>query len=165
LSLTDGIDDADGTGEVSAFASFFPAGNKVNGGNSSAIAGWDAGYISQSTTPAGTYYGEVYSASHIANGGKLRVVLTWDSTATCTNPGTVYADCTGDSMDADLDLLVYDHTNNNLEAWSYSSSDNMEFVQFSTVAGRTYDIKIYAYQWFRSSTRFGISWLQSLVGN
>lgn len=162
LILTDGVDDRDGAGEVNALVALVPAANKLDGGNSPSLAGWDAGTIAQATTPVGSYYSEIYSASHFANGGRLRVVLSWGATASCTNQSNP-SSCSSTVNDADLDLVVIDHAGGT-PVFSSSRIDNYEIVELPTTSGHTYDIRIQAHSWTATSTRFGIAWLQWDLG-
>ena len=120
------------------------------------MVGFDYGSIYNSTA-AGTDYSEVYKASTPFSTLKLRVVLSWDSTATCSNMGTGSASCSADSMDADLDLRVRRESDNH--TWySDTSGASYEYIQIDATAGETYDIIINVYSWTATYTYFGLSW-------
>jgi hypothetical protein len=107
LDLHDSIDDRDGAGEldVATAVTIADSANKVDGGNAARSSGFDYGTLTSSGTPTGNYYSETYVASKNA-WHRLRVVLNWDSTASCTTSGGSTT-CSSDQLDADLDLYVY----------------------------------------------------------
>ncbi len=82
----------------------------------------------------------------------MKVVLVWDSTSTCsatgTNPDTGGSICTAwssDTLDADMDLQVYD-ANNNLVAQSDSYDNNYETVDVPVTQGESLYFRIHLYQ-------------------
>lgn len=154
------IDDRDGAGLLDANRSNIITSNRVLPNTTQQWYGWDWSQMSSSSTPAGSFSTSVYSAYHVVASGRLRVVLSWDSHATCTNPSLDTGSCASDALDADLDLYVYRHSDNQRMGYSTSSADSYEFVEFETTAGETYDIKIYAWSWTSSYTYYGIAWYQ-----
>ena len=146
LNLGDAIDDADGAGEVSVSDALVLAdgSKKVDGGNAAAWAGHDYGTISSTSTPAGSWYSEVYTARS-SSWHRLRVVLSWDATATCTNPSDPNnVLCSGQTLDGDFDLYVYRKSDGYLMASSVSSDNSYEFVEFDVTPNVEYEIKIKA---------------------
>jgi hypothetical protein len=157
LDLDDGTDDRDGAGEANA-AKALRLGdnaNKVNGGNSAVALGFDYGSMNSTDTPAGNWYSEVYNAKSNESNKRIRVVLTWAASATCSD-ATDKTTCTDNWLDADLDLYVY--RNGQLIDGSYSYDNSFEFVEFDAVADATYEIKIRVYSWTALSTKFGLAW-------
>lgn len=164
LSLVDGVDDRDGVGELNAMMSVAVAGNRRVPGSAPSQFGYHSGTITQASTPAGTFVAGSYRASHLIANGKFRIVLSWDSTATCTNPDLSSATCASDVLDADLDFYVYRDSTGALVAGSNTVPNSYEFVEFSTTPGETYTIRIYVNSWTNSYTYFGISWFQASFG-
>ncbi len=160
LVLDDGFDDRDGAGLVNVGRAVYIGSSayKRDGGNSPIAVGHDYGSVASASTPTGTWYSEVYHARTTTAGRRLRVVLTWDSTATCTSPTTTSASCTADSPDADLDLYVYKASDGSLVTNSASWSNTYEFIEFDAVQNEEYLIKFKPYSWHASSTYFGIAW-------
>jgi hypothetical protein len=157
LDLGDATDDRDGAGELSISTSAIVGAqsNKVNGGNDPSWMGFDYGTIQKSSTPASSYYGETYHASVPYSGRRLRIVLTWDGTAVCSD-GDDPTSCSGHSLDADFDLVV--KTNGNPVAFSYSYDSPFEFVEFDAQPNQTYDIYVWVSSWEATSTHFSIAW-------
>jgi hypothetical protein len=86
---------------------------------------------------------------------RFRAVLTWDAT-----PGGCDAfgnNCTGSTIDGDLDLGVTDNTSG-LTAWSMSYDSTYEVLDFAVTPGRTYTIKVKKHATSRSSTYVGLAW-------
>jgi hypothetical protein len=160
LNLSDGTDDTDGAGEVSVSDALLvgDASKKVDGGYAAASMGHDYGTMSSTSTPAGTWYSEVYTARS-TSWNRLRVVLSWDASTTCTNPGTPgLVSCSGQTLDGDLDLYVYRKSDGALVATSTSSNNSYEFLEFDVTPNVEYEIKIRAYSWNAASTYFGLAW-------
>lgn len=160
LSLSDATDDKDGAGAANALLAVALADSQNNGhsAGSARALGWDKHGITSASTPAASFYSETWSMRVGGSGYKARVVLSWDGTVTCTNPGTPgSASCNATALDADLDLYVYD--GDNLVARSNSSPNSFEFAEFTPTAGTTYTIKVWAHSWIASGTYFGLAWL------
>lgn len=157
LSLSDGTDDRDGAGEINAEMAnrLAGSGNKMNGSNTACERGFDYGTITNSDPATGDYYSEVYRAKTTSSGKRIRIVLTWDGTATCTDP-TDKTTCSGSGPDADFDLEVF--RNGNLVYSSLSALNTFEFIEFAADANETYEVKIKAYSWTSGSSFFGIAW-------
>jgi len=102
LDLGDSVDDRDGAGELNIVAAHFIASNPVQGGNTPAAYGYAFDSMTKTNTLAGTWHADVFHAVHSVTNGRLRVVLNWDSTATCTNPTLDTYSCATDTLDADL---------------------------------------------------------------
>lgn len=156
LDLADNVDDRDGAGEIDAEMGgrLAAASNKVDGGNTAVERGFDYGSISNADPVAGHFYSEVYHMKTVSTAQRMRIVLTWDASATCSDP-TDKTTCSGSGPDADLDLYVY--KNGNLFAYSGSSLNTFEFIEFAATANDTYDIKIQAYSWTATGTYFSLA--------
>lgn len=157
LSLRDAVDDRDGAGEVDISKANRTGGSlaKRNGGDTPSAYGHDYGTLTSSSTPAGTFYSEVYNLD-LSTVQPTRVVLTWDGSGACTDVYDVTT-CSSDTLDADLDLFLYDPNGNNV-AYSSSSNNSFEFIQFQPSTSGTYTVKIQPYSWTASSTYFGLAW-------
>lgn len=165
LSLSDGIDDRDGAGELSIFRALTVAAQRTGPGSTPIPAGFYSGVIYSSSTPASSWFASSYRASHATTGGRLRVVLTWDSTATCTNPSLDTYSCSANNLDADLDLYVFRDSDGALMASSTSNPNSYEFVEFATASGETYTAHIWVDGWTSSATFYGVAWRQGLFHN
>ncbi len=157
LDLSDGTDDRDGAGAVNfALATTLAqAGNKKNGGNDPAQAGFDYGTMNFTSDFTNGYYNEVYQARFPFSGMRLRVVLAWDSSASCSDSSDPLS-CTSDTLDGDLDLEVY--MNGYFYDASTSWDNSYEFVEIPMAANTTYQIKIRRASYTNPSTYFGIAW-------
>jgi len=114
--------------------------------------GWDGSGFSLNVYQAQSYYQAGY---------RLRVVVTWASTATCTYSSPPY-NCIVDVPDADLDLHVYD-PNGAPVGSSTSYNNNYEIVDIPiTNTTGNYTIKIKKFGFYPSSTYFGIAWTRYL---
>jgi hypothetical protein len=164
LRLRDDVYDHDGAGELNlAIATTLAqTAYKVNGGNSPIQLGYDYGTMNLVGGFDGNgYYIEQYNARYPFSGMRIRVVLTWDSLASCSNGADEHS-CTSDVLDADLDLEIWA---NGSVVWSSTSYDNSyEFVEFVASANQTYQIKIRLMQRTNYSTYFGIAWNTWLYG-
>ena len=148
-------DHRDGAGEVDARKAVDLASSsyKKDGGNTACPKGFDMTFLQSSTTSASSYYSEEYKMKTTESGKRARVVITWDGTATCSNPAT--GTCSGATEDANLDLVVTAGGS----SWVSDSADNTyEFLEFDVTAYVEYTIKIYVYDWTTSSTFVGLAW-------
>lgn len=157
LSLTDTTDDRDGAGAVNIELALSMAGSsyKKNGGNTACQAGHDYGTMNFSSDFTNNYYNEVYKAKFPFSGMRMRVVLAWDSTASCTDSSDP-SSCTSDNLDGDLDLYV--STGGRWVATSASWDNSYEFVEFNVQANVEYEIRVYKSSSTASSTYFGLAW-------
>lgn len=157
LDLSDATDDRDGAGAVNfALATTLAqASNKKNGGNDPAQAGFDYGTMNFTSDFTDGYYNEVYQARFPLSGMRLRVVLAWDSTASCSDSSDPES-CTSDTLDGDLDLEVF--MNGSFYDASTSWDNSYEFVEIPMAANTTYQIKIRRASYTNPSTYFGIAW-------
>jgi len=174
ISLTDQVDDTEGVGEVNATLAtqFAASSNKKTTGNTAVARGFDGDGMAATTTPNYNFLAGVYTArassSSVTSTTKLRVILTWDASAgssnNCTNTSSAASvACDAQQLDADIDLYVYRHSDGQpMGVASVSATSNWEVVQFGVAEGLQadvdFDIKIYAYQWYNSSTYYGIAW-------
>ncbi len=87
--------------------------------------------------------------------GRVRVVITWDSSVTCNASGT---DCTSDTPDADLDLEVRDAAG--AVVCTSSSYDNThEVCDFeASSSGLSYTARATKYNFPAPNTYFSIAW-------
>lgn len=127
------IDEKDGAGELNAFVAVLlgAAANYRTPGQTPATLGYAYGtldFSSDCTTGVCSNY--VYSIQGNSKGLPVRVVLTFDATAVCTDASSE-ASCAEDHLDADLDLLVRDSSTNAIVAASQSYDNSVEFVQFT----------------------------------
>jgi len=158
LDLTDTTDDRDGAGELNIELAMSMAGSayKVNGGNTPIQAGHDYGTMNFSNDfDANGYYDEVYKVTFPFSGKRTRVVLTWDSTASCTDSSDP-SSCTSDTLDADLDLYV--SLGGRWVTYSTSWDNSYEFVEFDVSPNVTYEIRVKLNSSNASSTYFGLAW-------
>ena len=165
LNLGDGTDDRDGAGELNlAIAtSLASASNKVDGGNTAVQQGFDYGTMDFANDFAAGYYRETYNVKYPLSNMRIRAVLTWDAKATCTS-GSDPSSCTSDTLDADLDLRVYD-SNWTLVAYSTSSDNNYELVEFAATANMTYHIRVFAYSHANPTTYFSLAFNTWVYGS
>ncbi|MEZ4266892.1 MAG: S8 family serine peptidase [Myxococcota bacterium] len=161
LDLMDAVDDRDGAGELSVQRSLSIAytSSKRDGGNTPVSVGHDYGTMTSSGTPAGSLYAETYYVKTTFADLRLRAVLSFDATTTCTNPALTTASCVAPTLDGDLDLFVYRDSDGVLMAYSATAANSYEFVEFAVQPNVTYRIVISAYSWTSSNTYWGLSWL------
>ena len=158
LDLLDAVDDRDGAGEVDAEVAvgLAAATCKVNGNNNPSELGHDYGTITAAGTPAGQFYSEQYRALTSSQSKRIRVVLSWDGTANCTDSADSTT-CGATSLDADFDLEVFD--GDGIQKGISNTTDNSyEFVEFEPDPDQTYTIKIKVWSWTATQTYFGLSW-------
>ncbi|NOZ02876.1 MAG: S8 family serine peptidase, partial [Deltaproteobacteria bacterium] len=157
LNLNDTTDDRDGAGEMNIELAMSMSGSsyKVNGGNTPVQAGFDYGTMTFSSDFTNNYYNEVYYARYPFSGQRMRVVLAWDSTASCTDASDP-SSCTSDTLDADLDIYV--STGGRWVATSASWDNSYEFVEFDVQPNVTYEIRVYKSSSTATSTFFGLAW-------
>ena len=167
LNLGDSYDDKDGAGELNITLSDAIAENRLTGtnptsGDPSNIRGYHKSVVTEADFDNTTgyyirrfYVGGPWSGSNL----RIRVVLTWDSTAYC-NDGD-HETCSGDVLDADLDLGLYSYPQGQWVAGSYSYDDNYEFVDFAAVPNQTYEIRIYRVGWNiqPEGTTLAVAWM------
>lgn len=160
LNLKDSIDDRDGAGEANATLAVQMANvsNRVSPGSAATARGMDYTIVFQADHAENTSLAP-YAAQTSASGKRLRAVLTWDASTTCTNvadPSTVA--CNASSLDADLDLWVLRHDNGKIMDYSNTYVGSYEFVEFAAEPGVQYDIKVKFSKWWNPSTYYAISW-------
>jgi hypothetical protein len=161
-------DHRDGAGEVNGEFAVDLANSNHHQYNGTATAGWSKGYamssLDSSTTPEADFYdlpwfeGEAqkreYRLTTDQEGQKARIVLVWDGHATCSDPEE--GECESSGMDADLDLEVWDGVSTYY--YSESSYNTYEFLEIPLVKDRSYRIRIKVYDWYSTSTYFGLAW-------
>lgn len=163
LSLTDGVDDRDGAGLLNVDRSLQIAASRTppwTPGNWPVQQGFNYGTIYASTTPAGTWFSSMWKVPHVMTGGRLRGVLTWNASSTCTNPHLDTFSCLASQLQANLNLYVYRDSDGSLVGSSTSVADNYEVVEFATAPGEVYSIHIHVQSWSDTFTFFGIAWSQ-----
>ena len=158
LNLDDSVDDRDGAGLVNALQAWavLQSSSKVDGGNVAAQLGHDYGSITSSSTPAQTYYSEVYNAQ-VPAGGQLRVASLLQARPTCPqNPGSF--DCSADPYPLHA-LILYDGAL--LAGYSVGSGSNYQYIAKTNTSGatKTYTVRIYLADWGGlSATTWGLAW-------
>ncbi len=147
LDLNDSIDDKDGVGEVNELLATILAdpGRELFQGNSEDTATWLGYYKSTIYDSDFNAYGKYKYDFYVKNTtdriSTIRVVLTWDSTAVCSD-ATNETTCSEDTLDCDLDLHVYDAETGEGVALSSSWDNSYEFVQFQGKPYHVYRIEI-----------------------
>jgi len=157
LTLSDGTDDRDGAGElnIALAMSLGQSSNDKNPNNTASQAGFDTGSLDLVNGWTNGVWNSVYRAKYALSGMRIRVVLTWDSTASCSNPAD-RSTCTSNVLDAPLDLRVY--AGANLVASSASWENSYEIVEFEATANQEYTIKLVQAGRNANSTYYGIAW-------
>jgi hypothetical protein len=85
--------------------------------------------------------------------GRMRVVMSWNGTATCSAD---FTSCSADALDADLDLWVGDSSGNTVcQSTSWDSS--YEICDFPVTEGQQYTVRLYKYS-FNRRTYAGLAW-------
>jgi len=157
-------DDRDGAGEVDAFAATYLAldSNRMQADNEPSMFGWQLGSMSRTSDFEGSENNRWYVHDYYIDGNSfgwpVRVVLSWDASATCTDEDDPGSCLWLSHLDFDLDLYVYDTTTGRIVARSYSQSNSYEFVQFVPEADHDYRIAIKMYDYEEDSTYFGLAW-------
>lgn len=105
-------------------------------------------------------YGPSFNVS-IAVTGRLRAALAWDSTASGCPPDGY--GCTSDILDGDLDLELYDGSNN-LIYFSNSWDNSWEAIDLPVTAGETYRLQIRLVSQATTHTYAGIAWYNYVPG-
>jgi hypothetical protein len=159
LNLHDTVDDMDGAGLIEAWATFqiLRPENKRDGGNTAAEFGHDYGYMSASSTPAGTWYSEVWNA-YVPNNKRLRVVSMMSAWPACGSPPDE-TNCGSTAMPWHW-LQVRDGSTT--VASSFNSSNNYQYASRlnNSGAAKTYTIRISPSSWAGiGSTYFAIGWI------
>jgi hypothetical protein len=123
--------------------------NVANPGNYRQLFITSAGY------PTGS---NIDNTASFTAGRKVRAVIAWDSTATCSNLGSSSQGCSSDLLNADLDLQVFD-PNGNLVATAASFQNSAEVVDFTAPVSGTYKIRTHVYRFDAgTNTYLGIAW-------
>jgi len=161
FSRHDAIDDRDGAGLLNAETSSGIAALYTAPGAAPSPKGWFGGTLASVNVPVNGWYGPFRSFHNVA-GGRLRFVLSWDSTATCTNPSLDTGSCASDQMDADLDLYVFRDLDGALMGSSTTTNDSYEFVEFPTTAGHSYSAWLLVRSWTNPVTYIGVAWRQGV---
>ncbi len=87
--------------------------------------------------------------------GRMRVIVNWDATASCTVDGS---DCSSDVLDADIDLHVYDSSGQTLLCSSLTFGSSWEGCEFPVTAGSTYAVKLNIASANQDKTYYGLAW-------
>jgi hypothetical protein len=163
LDLTDNVDDKDGAGEINVEKSVSIAGsvNKVDRNNTPRSSGHDYETMASSDFYLVNdlmVYNGIYYAQRVTGGNRLRVVLVWDATATCTDPSDA-STCGTSVLDGDFDLKVYNVTKDEVADMSLSWDNGFEFVEVPDPDGDVFAITISGtFASGVSSTYMGIAW-------
>ncbi len=158
LNLTDGVDDKDGVGEVSAARAVMLAdsNNKKDGGQAASAKGFDYGTMSFPGNFTNNWYDEAYNIS-LPPYSALQAVLAWSATSTCTNYQQ-RADCGTVTPDNDLDLYLFEGGTERATSVSYHNAYEYIYYYNSTGRRRNLTLKVYWSSGTASSAFFGIAW-------
>lgn len=157
FSWNDTVDDKDGAGEVNAqLAVSLAATSGVAPDNLALERGWDGRSLTTTLNPEQSYVH--YHAKTTQTGKRMRVVITWDASTTCTDIASTTAACQPTNIDCDLDLFV--SSGGTTVASSESFAANWEMVEFAATANTVYDIDIFIPAWASGHTHtyYGIAW-------
>ncbi|MBK8255928.1 MAG: S8 family serine peptidase [Polyangiaceae bacterium] len=150
-------DTKDGVGALNAFfaADLANLANYRTAGSAAATAGYYATTLHFTADFTGSISN--YKWNMLAgNTGRLRAALTFDSSAVCNQSD--YSNCTTDTLDADLDLLVIDTVTGATVCTSGSYDNSFEVCDFAPVPGRQYRAEIQKWSTTAASTYVGIAW-------
>lgn len=99
--------------------------------------------------------------AHASTNGRMRIVIAWDATATCSN-----GSCSGDTLDGDLDLHIANKTGDS--TWTFNLSQqncysdtydsSWETCDFPVTAGSDYLIAVSHGTTTATSTYMGLAW-------
>lgn len=145
----DGAGLLDAAGAVSLAA---PANWRLPG-SAAASAGYNGQFLQFSSIPDSSYLPQVWNAV-APTSGRMRFVLAFDGSATCSSD---LSSCSGDSLDADLDIVVQNSAGTTL-CWSTSYDSSWEMCDLQVVAGQTYQIKVWKWNHTASVTWMGLAW-------
>lgn len=158
LDLGDSVDDKDGAGEVNAAyaVKLSDPSYKIDGNNVPTLFGYDYGIMDfQNDFTPDNYYKEIYKVK-VPPYNPLKIVLTWDSSATCPRkPNPNYDFCDNDEPDGDLDIHLIEGTS--LKDTSSSWDNTYEYLYLKEEPiEKEYSIKIKKYSARTATTYFGI---------
>jgi hypothetical protein len=159
LNLNDLYDDADGAGLVNAFIAMFVLGAdaKKNGGNAAAAYGHDYGTLYKSSTPAGTYYSEVWNAS-VAPGQRLRVAGVFHGTNSCGSPPSA-SNC-GQVDYPRVNMYIFDGGSIASNSLSMTNNYNLVTAVNSSGSTKTYQIKLWLSSWSTVTlSYYSVAWV------
>jgi hypothetical protein len=107
--------------------------------------------------------GNIEYTTSFSKNKNARVVIAWDSTATCTNLGTGTQSCASDVLNADLDLVVL-APNGTTVATSSSFQNSAEVVDFKAPVAGTYTIRIHNFRFDAGTNTFlGVAWNKDIA--
>lgn len=155
LSYLLGSDMKDGAGRIDDYGAVSLASPSNSVGTNNAARANGRSHINMSL--ANDFTNGVYNGVwniQAATSGSMRVVAAWDATASCSAPGGLSC---SESLDADLDLLVY-APNGTLACASTSYDSSWEACDFAVTAGSTYTAKISQASRNQTDTYFAIAW-------
>jgi subtilase family protein len=153
--VSSGIDSKDGAGAANAYNSYAITENRVSR-NGIAQRGWDIGTLSSRDFDSNRMSTFTYRVRTPIFGwspfARVKISLAWDSEVRIGG----FPPSFSSNLTLDLDLLVYDATNN-LVGSSESWDNSYEIVEFTPRAKTTYTIKIRRWSG-TNDTWFGIAW-------
>lgn len=95
---------------------------------------------------------------YIDSGKDIRVVIAWDSTATCSGLGTSSPSCVSDVLNADLHLILY-NPYGNWVARAESFQNSAEVIDYRTELSGTYMIRVHRSRFNPgTNTYLGVAW-------
>jgi hypothetical protein len=163
LSLSDGVDDRDGAGEINARLA-------------NDIASFGCQQCWNQPSDSGTNWGLLTAASFDGNGNSndiikitpsapsLQVAMAWEVASTCSNP-TIPASCpnVGPQPIGGFDLYLYEVIGQQRVQKGVSTSNstltNHRFIRFdNVVSNATYEVQVHK-NFLTESTAYGISWV------
>lgn len=149
------IDGRDGTGllDGARAADLAAPANWRAPGSAAAVAGHNGQYLQFSTIPNNTYLTQTWNAVAPAD-GRMRFVLAFDGSATCSAD---VSSCSGDMLDADLDIVVQNSAGATL-CWSSSYDSSWEVCDLPVSAGQTFQIRVWKWNHNVSASWIGLAW-------
>jgi hypothetical protein len=150
-----GSDAKDGTGRLDTYNATLLAdsSNSVGTNNTARARGRSHINMSLANDFTNGFYNGVWNIQPSTT-GHVRVIATWDATASCSGPGG--SNCS-ESLDADLDLYVYNGSGS-IVCTSSSYDSSWEGCDFSVSSGSQYTVKVYQVSRNRSDTYFALAW-------
>lgn len=157
------VDETDGAGEVDSWLAYlvgYPDFRRTPNDTTAYGLGHDYRTVSfTSSFDSNGFANNKYLVDGTTYGSPIRIVLSWNASATCSDPANANS-CTASHPDGDLDLFLYDVSTNTIVASSISFDNTYEFLQYTPPSGsHEYEIRIHRSSYTESSTKYGIAWL------
>lgn len=150
------VDARDGAGLLDAARAveLAAADNWRAPGSAAASAGYNGQTLQLSSIPDNSYLTQTWSAIAPAS-GRMRFVLAFDGSATCNSDISI---CSGDVLDADLDIVVQNSAGMTL-CHSSSFDSSWEICDLAVSAGQTFQIKVWKWNDNVNSSWIGLAWM------